>query len=71
MEKYWAVACPDSKSKNNAGLWKTWFEEECVAIGGSPDLGNRLEGEDSGDTGFDGAKKVAAGMSVGDVVVPR
>jgi 5-methylcytosine-specific restriction protein A len=65
---YWTVICPDKD--HNAGLWRTWLAEDCVALGWSPSQGWKWNGPPTDKPDFELARKRASRMSEGDIIIP-
>jgi len=62
---YWTVICPE---KSAPGLWRTWLNEKCVAIGWPPSH-NQLFGPTAKDN-WRRARERALRVKPGDIVIP-
>jgi hypothetical protein len=62
---YWSVICPEPEAP---GLWRTWLNEKCVAIGWPPSR-HHLEGS-TDKPGWDIARARAQKIAPGDIIVP-
>jgi hypothetical protein len=65
VQNCWAVICPEQEE---SGLWTTWMNESCVAIGWSPPR-NRMDGH-TDDDGWARARKRLRKVAQGDVIIP-
>jgi hypothetical protein len=63
--KCWAVICPEPEEP---GLWKTWMNARCVAIGWAPPS-NRMDGQ-TDDDGWATARKRLRKVAPRDIVIP-
>ena len=65
VKNFWAVICPENAAP---GLWTTWFNESCVAIGWPPSR-HHLQGP-TAKSSWRKARERALKVKLGDIVIP-
>lgn len=65
MKHCWKIFCDELE---HPGLWRKWWEEQCVAVGFAPQRGYRLH-EKSDNSGWNRARSCLKQIKAGDEVV--
>ena len=66
MVRVWKINCMEA---DYPGLWRQWFQNQCVAVGWPPGSGFRLHGPSKGRRGWNKTRRVLVEITEGDSVI--